>query len=185
MALLFLFFLSYGSIASFAQNNDTLKVETLPEVMVQAQLQETSAKSSVYTPTIRQKEVAQNAIDLLRQLAISQISINLMSNKVTTTTGEGVSLFINYIPASSEDIDGLLTTDVRRVEYLDFPTDPRFQGREHVVHFIVHKYEYGGYTKLSVNENFLTGLSSNVSVFSKFAYITTFMWADPIITCTT
>lgn len=113
MALLFLFFLSYGSIASFAQNNDTLKVETLPEVMVQAQLQKTSAKSSVYTPTIRQKEVAQNAIDLLRQLAISQISINLMSNKVTTTTGEGVSLFINYIPASAEDIDGLLTTDVR------------------------------------------------------------------------
>lgn len=172
MALLFLFFLSYGSIAGFAQNqdNDTLKVETLPEVMIQAQLQKTSAKSSVYTPTIRQKEVAQNAIDLLRQLAISQISINLMSNKVTTTTGEGVSLFINYIPASSEDIDGLLITDVRRVEYLDFPTDPRFQGREHVIHFIVHKYEYGGYTKLSVNENFLTGLSSNVSIFSKFAY---------------
>lgn len=157
-------------ISVLAQEIDSLKTVKLSEVVVEAQMQKTSAQSSVITPTMRQKSSAQNAIDLLRKIAMPEININLMSKAITTQTGAGVALFINYIPASKEDIEGLLTTDVRRVEYLDYPADSRFQGREHVINFIVHKYEYGGYTKLSVNENFLTGLSSNISLYSKFAY---------------
>ncbi|RRD71371.1 hypothetical protein [Tannerella forsythia] len=172
MKMKFLFILMIGIMpfSVLAQETDSLKTKYLPEVIVKAELQKTSAQSSVITPTMRQKNSAQNAVDLLRKIAMPQISINLMNNAITTQTGDGVVLFINFIPASKEDIEGLLTTDVRRVEYLDFPTDPRFQGHEHVINFIVHKYEYGGYTKLSVKENFLTGLSSNVSLYSKFAY---------------
>ncbi len=131
----------------------------------------TDASSSTYIPTVKQRTSAQNAIDLLKQLAIPQISINLMDNSVTTPSGQNVAIYINYIPASEEEMEGLSTSDVRRVEYLDFPTDPRFQGNEHVVNFIVQKYEYGGYTKATVNENFLVGrLSSRASVYSKFVY---------------
>ena len=134
-------------------------------------MQHTDASSSTYTPTTRQKTSAQNAIDLLRQLAIPQININLVDNAVTTPSGQNVAVYINYIPASAEEIEGLLTSDVRRVEYLDFPTDPRFQGNEHVVNFIMQQYEYGGYTKALINENFLVGkLSSRASIYSKFAY---------------
>lgn len=134
-------------------------------------MQHTDASSSTYTPTTRQKTSAQNAIDLLRQLAIPQININLVDNAVTTPSGQNVAVYINYIPASAEEIEGLLTSDVRRVEYLDFPTNPRFQGNEHVVNFIMQQYEYGGYTKALINENFLVGkLSSRASIYSKFAY---------------
>ena len=125
---------------------------------------------SVYRPTQRQKNAAQNAIDLLRQMAIPQISINLMDNAVTTLTGQNVALYINYLPASSEEIEGLKTIDVKRIECLDFPNDPRFNGNEHVVNFIMQKYEYGGYTKISGNENFLAGFSNRESVYSKFTY---------------
>ncbi len=149
---------------------DTIKSQELNEVIVQAQMQRTSASASIYTPTNKQKNAAQNAVDLLQQLAIPQISISLVDNKVTTLTGQNVALYINYLPASSEEIEGLQTADVRRVEYLDFPTDPRFNGSEHVVNFIIHKYEYGGYTKATVNENFMVGLSSRASLYSKFAY---------------
>lgn len=168
--LISLGFQCMGSISLFAQETDSLKNEVLPDVVIQAKMQETSAKSSLFTPTVKQKSSAQNAIDLLQQIAIPQISINLKDNSVSTLTGGSVALFINYIPASKEDIEGLLTTDVRRVEYLDFPMDPRFHGSEHIVNFIVHTYEYGGYTKLSVNESFLAGLSSNISLYSKYAY---------------
>ena len=140
-------------------------------VQVNANMQRTNAISSTYTPTIKQKSSAQNAIDLLRHLAIPQININLVDNAVTTQSGQNVAVYINYIPASAEEIEGLLTADVRCVEYLDFPANPRFHGNEHVVNFIVHKYEYGGYTKATTNENFLVGkLSSRASVYSKFAY---------------
>ncbi|MCI8998670.1 MAG: hypothetical protein HFJ95_06715 [Muribaculaceae bacterium] len=125
---------------------------------------------SIYMPTQRQKSSAQNAIDLLRQMAIPQININLMNNAVTTLTGQDVDIFINYMPASSEEMEGLRTSDVRKIEYLDFSSDPRFNGCEHVVNFIIQKYEYGGYTKASVSENFLVGLSSRASIYSKFAH---------------
>lgn len=161
------------AIAAMAQTEtpDSVKTRELDEVVVEARMQRTNATSSTYTPTTRQKSSAQNAIDLLRQLAIPQININLVDNVVTTPSGQNVAVYINYIPASAEEIEGIMTSDVRRVEYLDFPTDPRFQGNEHVVNFIMQKYEYGGYTKATVNENFLVGkLSSRVSVYSKFAY---------------
>lgn len=153
------------------QELDSIASEKLPEIVVKVQMQHTDASSSTYTPTTRQKTSAQNAIDLLRQLAIPQININLVDNAVTTPSGQNVAVYINYIPASAEEIEGLLTSDVRRVEYLDFPTDPRFLGNEHVVNFIMQQYEYGGYTKALINENFLVGkLSSRASIYSKFAY---------------
>lgn len=161
------------AIAATAQTEqpDSIKTQKLDEVVVVAQMQQTGASSSTYIPTGRQRTSAQNAIDLLRQLAIPQININLVDNAVSTPSGQNVAVYINYMPASAEEIEGILTSDVRRVEYLDFPTDPRFQGNEHVVNFIMQKYEYGGYTKATVSENFLVGkLSSRVSIYSKFAY---------------
>ena len=126
--------ISYAAIAiaAMAQSEtpDSIKTKELGEVVVEAQNQRTDAKMSTFTPTGRQKSSAQNAIDLLRQLAIPQINLNLVDNAVTTQSGQNVAIFINYLPASSEEIEGILTTDVRRVEYLDFPTDPRFQGHE-------------------------------------------------------
>lgn len=156
---------------SVTETSDSLSTVEMNEVIVKAQMHRTDATSSTFTPTVKQKSSAQNAIDLLKQLAIPQISINLMDNTVTTPSGQSVAIYINYIPASAEEMEGISTANVRRVEYLDFPADPRFQGNEHVVNFIVQKYEYGGYTKATLNENFLVGkLSSRASVYSKFVY---------------
>lgn len=153
------------------ETSDSLSTIEMDEVVVKAQMHRTDAISSTFTPTVSQKSSAQNAIDLLKQLAIPQININLMDNTVTTPSGQSVAIYINYIPASAEEMEGISTSDVRRVEYLDFPADPRFQGNEHVVNFIVQEYEYGGYTKATLNENFLIGkLSSRASVYSKFVY---------------
>lgn len=149
---------------------DSITIHDLKEVVVQAQMQTTSPSSTTYTPTTKQKSAAQNAIDLLRQMAIPQITVNLVNQEVTTLSGSKISLFINYLPASSAEIEGLQTTDIRKVEYFDFPSDPRFNGSEHVVNIIIQPYEYGGYTKLSLAENFLTGFSNRASIYSKFAY---------------
>lgn len=142
----------------------------LQQVKVEGQLASAYSDRTVYLPSQRQKNAAQNAIDLLRHMAIPQIKINPMDNSVTDNTGESVSLFFNYMPASKEDIEGLRTADVRKVEYIEFPTDPRFRGAQRVINFIIQEYEYGGYTKVTTYEDFLIGLSSNTNIFSKFAY---------------
>lgn len=124
---------------------------------------------TVYLPTSRQKKAASDAIELLRSMAIPQIRVSA-SGGVSDNFGEPVSIFINSMPASAEEQTGLLTADVRRVEFLEYPADPRFRGAKKVINFIVHEYEYGGYTKLTVKEKFLSGFNNDPSVFSKFSY---------------
>lgn len=159
------------TISVYAQEQaDTLKTQELNEVVVQAQMQRTSSAKSTYTPSGKQKNAAQNAVDLLRQMAIPQIRINPIDETVTDNAGGSVAIYINFLEASKEEMEGLRTADVRRVEYLEFPTDPRFRGAERVINIIVQEYAYGGYTKMTANENFLVGLSSRVNIFSKFSY---------------
>ena len=158
------------TIPASAQQSDTLKTQELKEVVVQAQIQRTSSVKSTYTPSGKQKNAAQNAVDLLRQMAIPQIRINPIDETVTDNVGGSVAIYINSLEASKEEMEGLRTADVRRVEYLEFPTDPRFRGAERVINIIVQEYAYGGYTKVTANENFLVGLSSRINIFSKFSY---------------
>ena len=160
------------TIAAMAQTEmpDSIKTQNLDEVVVEAQMQRTSSTSTTYIPTSKQKNASQNAVDLLRQMAIPQIQINPVSEAVTDNAGDEVAIFINYLEASKEEMEGLRTPDVKKVEYIEFPTDPRFRGAQRVINVIVQHYAYGGYTKLTTNENFLVGFSSRNNIFSKFSY---------------
>ena len=129
-----------------------------------------SADKSVYVPTSRQKNASGNARDLLFRMSIPQIDVNPISNSVTTLSGRPVSLFINHLEASEADIQGLRTSDVIKVEYYAFPTDPRFRGVEYAVNILVRQYEYGGYTKLSDRHIFGSKTDNYATVFSKFSY---------------
>ncbi|MDE5880225.1 MAG: outer membrane beta-barrel family protein, partial [Muribaculaceae bacterium] len=142
----------------------------LKAVTVEGENSSLLSDRSIYRPTPRQKNASQTAIDLLRNLAIPQLNVNLVDESVTTLTGSAVAIYVNGLPASSEELQGLRTADIKTVEYLDFPIDPRFSGNEHIINFVMQKYEYGGYTKFSISENALVGLSSRASVYSKFTY---------------
>lgn len=162
----------YKRCDSFAVG--TITMDELPirlqVVSIAAAQSQTSTDRTIYRPTNRQKNASQTAVDLLRNLAIPQITVNLVDESVTTLAGAPVVIYVNGLPASDEELRGIRTADVRTVEYLEFPVDPRFGGNEHVLNFIMQKYEYGGYTKLSASENFMVGLSSRVSLYSKFTY---------------
>jgi len=118
------------AIAAMGQTEipDSVKTRELDEVVVEAQMQRTSSISTTYIPTGKQKNASQNAVDLLRQMAIPQIHINPVSEAVTDNAGGEVAIFINYLEASKEEMEGLRTPDVKKVEYIEFPTDPRFRG---------------------------------------------------------
>ncbi|GFI38870.1 hypothetical protein ED328_01030 [Muribaculaceae bacterium Isolate-001 (NCI)] len=160
------------TIAVMAQTEvpDSIKTQGLDEVVVEAQMQRTSPTSTTFIPTVKQKNASQNAVDLLRQMAIPQIKISSVNEVVTDNAGGEVAIFINFLEASKEEMEGLRTPDVKKVEYLEFPTDPRFRGAQRVINIIVQEYAYGGYTKLTTNENFLVGFSSRNNIFSKFSY---------------
>lgn len=149
--------------------SDTTDVRELHEVVVEAKNQRTSATASTYVPLARQKNSATDAVSLLSQMAIPQLEVNPANSSIKTISGQAVSIFIDYVAATSQDLSGMQPKDVKKIEYLLNPKDPRFRGAQYVVNFVMHKYEWGGYTKINANKWFGVNRSEG-SVYSKFAY---------------
>ncbi len=147
--------------------NDTVKARELNEVIVEARNQRLGSEVSTYIPTSKQKNSAQTASDLLNRMAIPQLRI-ASNGEITDLAGKSVDVFIDFLPASKEDLEGMRMQDVKKVEYYDFPADSRFQGKAHVVNFVMHKYEYGGYVKGYAWESSLN--SGEINLFTKLQY---------------
>lgn len=159
------------AICALAQTEipDSIEGKELKEVVVEASMQRTNAESSTYIPLARQKNAATDAMSLLSQMGIPQLNVDPANESVKTISGQAVSIFIDYVAATPQDLSGMRTTDVKKVEYLIYPTDPRFRGAQYVINFVMQKYEWGGYTKLNAEKQF--GVNrTKVSVYSKFAY---------------
>lgn len=147
--------------------NDTIKTQELNEVVVEARNQRLGSYVSIFIPTSKQKNAAQTAADLLNRMAIPQLRIS-PDDEITDPAGKSVDLFIDFIPAAKDDLEGMRMHDVKKVEYYDFPSDPRFQGKAHVVNFVMQKYEYGGYVKGYGLEN--SSNAGQVSLYGKLKY---------------
>lgn len=158
-----------GAAVAQTEVADSVRKQTLGEVVVEASNQRTSSNVSTYIPMARQKNAASDAISLLSQMAIPQIEVDPVGQAVKTASGQNVSVFIDYLPATRQDLQGMRMQDVKRVEYYLHPTDPRFQGAHYAINFVMQKYEWGGYTKLTADKWFGVNRTEG-DVYSKMAY---------------
>ena len=90
---------------------DSTAAEQLDEVVVEARMQRTSATVSTYIPTRRQKNASQTGPDLLGRMGLPQLGL-VSGNNVTTVAGRSVALFIDYVPASEQELSGMRMADV-------------------------------------------------------------------------
>ncbi len=160
---------------------DSISSKELDEIVVEASNQRINGEVSTYIPLALQKNAAQNAISLLSQMSIPQIDVDPINQAVKTAHGQNVSIFIDYVPASAEDLQGMKTQDVKKVEYYLHPSDARFQGAKYAINFVMQQYEWGGYTKINADKWF--GVNrTEVSLYSKLTYkrITFDIFADEI-----
>lgn len=149
---------------------------------VEAEYASVYSDRTVYRPTQRQKSASANATDLLLQMSIPQIDVNPITKTVQLVGGDAVAVFIDYIEATAQDLASMLTKDVKRVEFIVFPTDPRFKGANYVLNFVMQKYEWGGYTRLEADKWFSVNRTEG-NAYSKFAYknMTFDIYADEIL----
>lgn len=152
-----------------SETTDSITSHELNEIVIEASNQRVSSNISTYIPLGRQKDAAADAISLLSQMAIPQIEVDPLSQAVKTASGQSVSIFINFLPATRQDLQGMKTQDVKKVEYYLHPSDPRFQGVSYAINFIMQKYEWGGYTKITADKWFGVNRSEG-EVYSKMAY---------------
>ncbi len=141
----------------------------LQEIVVEGRMQRNIEGGVEYIPDKKSKKFAMDAISLLSIMMIPQLNVT-PDNTVKSASGENVKIFIDYIEATETDTRGLRPEDVLRVEVLDYPEDPRFKQSEHVVNFIMRKYEWGGYTKLMASGRLLFDEKIWGALYQKFSY---------------
>lgn len=153
-----------------AQNEspDSVKTQELDEVVVEARTQRVIDRGVAYTPTKRIKKTATDATRLLELMNIPQLNITPGTMSVKTYAGKDVAIFIDFNEATDEDLQGLRPEDVLHVEVLQYPEDPRFGGQANVINFVMRKYEWGGYTKLTVKGTTLNIDRGDGILYSKF-----------------
>ena len=171
--------LNAGISFGFAQQTETLSSSwkaaadttgrELQEIVVEGRTQRIIEGGVEYIPDKKTKKFATDAISLLSNMMIPQLNIT-SANAVKTRTGSTVKIFIDYVEATDADTQGLRPEDVLRVEVLDYPVDPRFRQEEHVVNFIMRKYEWGGYTKLMSSGRLLFNDKIWGGLYQKFSY---------------
>lgn len=147
--------------------NDTTAHELL-EVTVEGERVIRKPGSAEYFPTRKEKNASADAIALLKRMHIPDLLI--LPSGITSASGLPVTYFVNGIPATGDDLEGMFMKNVKSVLCLENPSDAKYLGKPYVVDFIVQEYEYGGYTKLYGTAFLLSVEQFTERVNSKFSY---------------
>lgn len=91
---------------------------TLNQVNVEAQTATVYTDKTVFIPTARQKNASQTGADLIDHMGIPQLKVS-MSGNILTNSGSPLGVFIDYLPASAEDLKAMRMSDVRKIEYYE------------------------------------------------------------------
>lgn len=127
--------------------SDSVKTYQLEELIVESDNAWIEGDKAVFLPTKRDKKLSNSVQTLLQRMHIPTLVIT--EGRITNIGGKDVTVFINGIRADEIDFSTFWPKQALRVEYMDHPSDPRFEGVECAVNFIVRTYETGGVAKIN------------------------------------
>lgn len=120
----------------------------LKDVTVTANAVIQKSDRKVIIPSEAQVRASNSGVTLLRNLQLSRIIINPISNSITVPGGDAVQLRINGVEVTMAEVVALQPEDIIRIEYHDEP-GMRYGGAAAVIDYITRRKESGG--SLSTN----------------------------------
>lgn len=112
---------SFSSIHEIHNLRDTLKKDSLKtvklnEVVVKSKQKIHGLEKEIYIPTMAQRRISADGYDLLRNMAIPQLDINVLTNTVQVH-GKAVTFVVDgHIVTNPNDLKQILPRDILRVE---------------------------------------------------------------------
>lgn len=134
-----------------AKADDSIPTTTLKELVVEGENAWVEDGKAIFVPTKKEKKFANSPASL-----ISNMNIPMLREKngtVTTISGQAITYFINGVRAEGIDLATFLAKDAIRLEYMESPKDPRFEGCKYVVNIIMTEYKIGGVTAINATQN--------------------------------
>lgn len=126
----------------------------LHEVVVKSNTLSHQQDKTMYFPTVTQRNASNTGGKLLYNMMIPELKVEKSSGFASTIDGKKVTILINGVEASKEEIKGIRPKDVVRVDFYPIPSG-KFSQYEAVVDFVVRKFDSGGYANAITSTDFL------------------------------
>lgn len=150
---------------------DTKKPEQLKELVVTNDRAWIEDGTINVIPSKKEKKLSNSPATLIKSMNLPFLKEK--EGSIVDIMGENVAVFINGERANEIDIKTFWPMEVRRVQYLENPSDSKFEGARKVVNFIVDKYELGGVTRGDAFQRFPNNGSYDAAsklVYKKMTY---------------
>lgn len=146
--------------------DDTIPNINLNEVVVEAKRGWVEDNKAVFIPTKQEKNLSNSPESLISAMHLPMIRET--NGVLTGMSGEPIVYFINGIRADNIDIATFWPKNAKRVEYMENPADPKFEGAKTVINFIMTEYALGGVSRVNLFQRIPNNGIYTVS--SKLAY---------------
>ena len=122
MKRLILFSMACLMATAVQAQTDSIRIESLPEIVVNADGQIETAEKTVLLPTMIEKKHSANGFDLLSVMQTAELDVSPHTRSITTHSGREVVLCINGVEVLPEDVATLRSKNIRSIEYIRTPS---------------------------------------------------------------
>lgn len=150
----------------YAQTTDSLPAaKQLEEVVVLGERAWIEGSVINIIPTTSEKKLSNSPATLIKSMHLPFVKEK--DGAIVNSAGDAVS-FINGKRADAIDVMTFWPKEVKRVQYLENPSDPNYEGVRNAVNFIMPEYVVGGVSKVDLFQRIPN--RGNYRIASKLAY---------------
>lgn len=132
----------------YAEPNDTISPRQLKEVSVLGERGWIENGIINYIPSKSEKKLSNSPATLIKSMHLPFIKEK--DGLIISASGEIIPIFINGEKAENIDLATFWPKEVKRVQYIENPSDPRYEGAKYAVNFIMPVYKVGGVTRVNL-----------------------------------
>ena len=138
----------------FAAADDSIPSKQLKEVIVLGDNQWIEKGVMNFIPSKNAKKLSNSPASLIKSMHLPFIKEK--DGLIVSLSGEVIPIFINGEKADDIDLATFWPNEVKRVQYIEHPSDPNFEGANIAINFIMPKYSVGGVSRINLYQKSLT-----------------------------